>query len=71
MMNRKDFRKLSRWLYQLPELIPEREMQKYENIWVEKYGHNFSIIALAKSNVNMKELLSLDIRTVLRRKRRK
>jgi len=69
-MNRKDFRKLSRWLYQLPELIPEREIQKFENIWVEKYSHRFSTTALAKSDVDIKEILKLDIRDVMRRRRK-
>jgi hypothetical protein len=70
-MNSKDFKRLNRWLYQLPELLPERDIHKFENIWVEKYGHRISTRALALSDVDMKQLLKMDLKDVLKKRRKR
>ena len=68
--NRKDFRKLNKQLYILPELLPDREIKKYINIWVDAYNIDVPTNAIMKSNFNVKEFLNIEIPTK-KKKRRK
>ncbi len=67
-INMKDFKRLSKWLYILPDLLPKREIDKFQNIWVEAYGYSIPTEVIAKSDINLKELMKMDIRDALGRK---
>jgi len=67
--NRKNFKKLNKELYILPELLPEREIKKFVNIWVDKYNFNVPTNAILKSEFKIDEFLNTKL--PLKRKRKK
>ena len=67
--NRKNFKKLNKELYILPELLPEREIKKFVNIWVDKYNFNVPTNAILKSEFKIDEFLNTKL--PLKKRRRK
>ena len=68
--NRKNFKKLNRELYILPELLPDREIKKYVNVWVDKYNFNVPTNAIMKSDFKFNEFLNMDINIGKKKKRK-
>ena len=50
-MSSREFKKLNRLLYRLPEILPKREIDKYQNIWVDVYNYEIPTRVLAKSKL--------------------
>ena len=69
--NRKNFKKLNRELYILPELLPEREIKKFINIWVDKYNFNVPTNAILKSDFKVDEFLNTKLSFKQRKKKRR
>ena len=69
--DRKRFKRLSKDLYILPELLPKREIDKFLSIWSDKYGYSPPTKVILKSNVNTKEFLFTDVNNLFNKRRRK
>ena len=69
--SRKNFKKLNRELYILPELLPDREIKKYINIWVDKYNFDVPTNAILKSDFKFNEFLNTKISFKQRKPKRR